>query len=289
MEVIVASSGGFCWGVERAIEIADEVANTMANRPDTHVRTFGPLVHNKEALEGIERKGVHSDMKIHSMHEGEVVVLRAHGIAPEVKKSIKESGATVFDGTCPDVAIIHGAVKREVAKGANIVVVGDEGHAEVDGIMGCTKGKGIAVGSPKEIDKVTFPKNEPIAVVSQSTQEAENFWAIVEELKKHYENVMPFNTICDATTSRQRDLKELIRTCDAIVVIGARHSANTCRLAQISEEAGRPTFHIEHESELDLEKMRQFRKIGITAGASTPPAAMHRAAALLRPLQPKVA
>lgn len=286
MEVVIAQSGGFCWGVERAIEIADEVANASANRPSFKVRTFGPLVHNHEALQGIERKGVFSDMDIEKMSENDVVVLRAHGISPGIKKKIKATGAKVFDGTCPDVGHIHGTVRREITGGANVVVVGDAGHAEVDGILGVAGEKGIAVGSPEEAVRVTFPADEPLAVVSQSTQEADNFWAVVEALKPRYPKLQPFNTICEATTSRQRDLKHLIATCDAIIVIGARHSANTMRLALIAQEAGKPTFLIENESELDLDAMRRFRKVGITAGASTPPAAMHRAAALLRPLEP---
>ncbi|MEW6774859.1 MAG: 4-hydroxy-3-methylbut-2-enyl diphosphate reductase [Bdellovibrionota bacterium] len=289
MEVLIAGSGGFCWGVERAIDIADEVANAMANRPGAKVRTFGPLVHNKEALKGVEFKGVHSDMDIEHMGESDIVVLRAHGIAPDVKKAIKDSGAKVFDGTCPDVGHIHSTVRREITLGANVVVVGDAGHAEVDGILGCAGARGVAVGSPAEADKVKFPADEPLAVVSQSTQEAENYWAIVEALKPRYPHLKPFNTICDATTNRQRDLKELIQTCDAIVVIGDKHSANTCRLAEISRNAGKPTFHVTNENELDLNEMRKYQKVGITAGASTPPAAMHRAAALLRPLQPLAA
>ncbi|MCB0218460.1 MAG: 4-hydroxy-3-methylbut-2-enyl diphosphate reductase, partial [Chrysiogenetes bacterium] len=279
--------GGFCWGVERAIEIADEVANTAANRAKGTVRTFGPLVHNHEALQGIEHKGVFSDMDVDTMGPDDFVVLRAHGIAPDVKKRIKESGARVYDGTCPDVGHIHATVRREMILGkANVVVVGDAGHAEVDGILGVAGEKGIAVGSPAECDKVAFPTDEPLCVVSQSTQEFENYEAIVNKLKERYPQVQGFNTICEATTSRQADLKKLIAECDAIVVIGARHSANTCRLAQIAEEAGKDTYLIENEGELDLEKMRKYHKVGITAGASTPPAAMHRAAEILRPLQP---
>ena len=287
MEVLVAPSGGFCWGVERAIEIADEVANTAANRAAGTVRTFGPLVHNHEALKGIEHKGVFSDMDIETMGPNDFVVLRAHGIAPDVKKRIKASGARVYDGTCPDVGHIHATVRREMTLNkANVVVVGDAGHAEVDGILGVAGEKGVAVGNPDAVANVAFPLEEPICVVSQSTQEYENYEAILNRLKERYPNVQGFNTICEATTSRQADLKKLIAECDAIVVIGAKHSANTCRLAEIAENAGRPTFLIENESELDLEKMRAFSKVGITAGASTPPAAMHRAADLLRPLQP---
>ncbi len=289
MEVVIAPSGGFCWGVERAIQIADEVANTMANRPGVQVRTFGPLVHNKEALRGVERKGVFSDMDVEGLKPEDVVVLRAHGIAPGIKKSIRDSGAAVYDGTCPDVGHIHSTVRREITLGAHVVVVGDAGHAEVDGILGCAGAKGVAVGSPAEAGKVTFPADQPLAVVSQSTQEAENFWAVVEALRPRYPLLKPFNTICDATTSRQADLKKLVSGCDAIVVIGDLHSANTCRLAEISRNAGKATFHIQNESELDLGEIRKFRKVGITAGASTPPAAMHRVAAILRPLTPKAA
>lgn len=287
MEVVIAPSGGFCWGVERAIEIADEVANTAANRAKGTVRTFGPLVHNHEALQGIEHKGVFSDMDIETMGPNDFVVLRAHGISPDVKKRIKASGARVYDGTCPDVGHIHATVRREMTMHkANIVVVGDAGHAEVDGILGVARDKGIAVGSPQQCDKVDFPTDQPLCVVSQSTQEYENYEAILNKLRERYPQVQGFNTICEATSSRQADLKNLIAECDAIVVIGARHSANTCRLAQIAEEAGRDTYLIEHEDELDLEKMRHYKKVGITAGASTPPVAMERAAEKLRPLQP---
>lgn len=291
MEVIVAKSGGFCWGVERAIDIARKVAE---ENPQLRVSTYGPLVHNEEALKPLRDLGVTAvkaepDPKVETW-QTDAVVLRAHGITPHERnriKSIRNEGRQVFDGTCPDVGIIHATVKKHINKGYNVIVVGDAGHAETDGIMGYTPaGRGMIVENPEQASSVNFPVDQPICAVSQSTQEAENFWAIVDALKVRYPHLEPFNTICEATTSRQTDLKELIETCDAVIVIGAHHSANTCRLAQMSRDRGRVTYHIENESELNLEELRQYRRIGITAGASTPPAAMYRVKALLDPLEP---
>ncbi len=291
MEVVVAQSGGFCWGVERAIDMARKVAE---ENPSLKVGTYGPLVHNDEALKPLRDLGVtavkaEADPKVETWPV-DAVVLRAHGITPHERtriKTIREKGKKVFDGTCPDVGIIHATVKKHVNKGYNVIVVGDANHAETDGIMGYTaKGKGMVVENPAQVKDVAFPAAEPICAVSQSTQEAENFWAIVDALKIRYPQLEAFNTICEATTSRQTDLKLLIEHCDAIVVIGSHHSANTCRLAQMSRDRGRPTYHIENEAELDLAEMRKYRKVGVTAGASTPPAAMYRVAKILEPIDP---
>ncbi len=291
MEVVVAQSGGFCWGVERAIEMARKVAE---ENPGKTIGTYGPLVHNDEALKPLRDLGVttvkaEADPKVESWNV-DAVVLRAHGITPHERnriKTLRGNGRQVFDGTCPDVGIIHATVKRHVNKGYNVIVIGDAGHAETDGIMGyTTPGKGMIVENPSQVENVKFPAGEPICAVSQSTQEAENFWAIVEALKIRYPRLEAFNTICEATTSRQTDLKELAETCDAIVIIGSHHSANTCRLAQMARDRGKPTYHIENESELDLNEMKKYRRVGITAGASTPPAAMYRAAKVLEPIEP---
>lgn len=265
-EVIIAKSAGFCWGVKRAFDKVLEIAEASA--PSDKLYTLGPLIHNPQAVRELERKGV----KVLDEVAGKIggtVFIRTHGLSPSEREKLRKSGAKIVDATCPDVGIIQGLVRKHVRKGYNIVIIGDHKHPEVKALQGYAEGKGMVVNSLSEAE--SLPSNwTRICVVAQSTQDEKRFNELVDFLKKRYANCEVFDTICASTMERQDEVKRLADVVDAMVVVGGHNSANTARLAEISRETGVPTFHVETAEELDLEALKRFEKIGITAGSSTP-------------------
>lgn len=265
-KIIVAKSAGFCWGVSRAFDKVLEVAK-KENRSGA-LYTYGPLIHNPEAVKLLEGKGVRVLDSIPEKLEGAVFV-RTHGISPEERERLRRSGATIYDATCPDVGFIQGIVKKNLKHGYHVVIVGNNEHPEVKALLGFAEGRGIAILSSEGIEKI--PKEwKKICVVAQSTQKEENFHDIAEALKNIYPDCKVFNTICKSTALRQEEVRRMSEMVDAMLVVGGFNSANTNKLAQISRETGTPTFHIEGAEELNLSDINRFNVIGITAGASTP-------------------
>ncbi|MDR2982751.1 MAG: 4-hydroxy-3-methylbut-2-enyl diphosphate reductase [Puniceicoccales bacterium] len=277
MKVIRAKSAGFCWGVERAIDIAREYA-VQGKRP---VFTDGPLIHNSQMMEKLESEGIRevgdymSQSKLElglSPEEKQqaVMVVRAHGISPNRREYLKNLGMDFRDATCPDVGIIAGKVKLYARKGHSTVVFGDPKHPEVMGLMGYTEGRGHVIKSEKDIDALP-PLGDKVCMVSQSTMFTFEFEHLAEYLKKTYPDAVVFNTICGATRERQSDVLVLAQQgAEAIVVIGGRHSANTVKLAALVEKQHLPCFHVETVAELDLKQLSKYKIVGVTAGASTP-------------------
>jgi (E)-4-hydroxy-3-methyl-but-2-enyl pyrophosphate reductase len=275
MKVIRADSAGFCWGVERAIDIAREFAN-QGKRP---VFTDGPLIHNRQMMEKLEAEGIKEvgdyQSKSHVEIEEEakdnaVMVVRAHGISPERRKYLKELGMDFKDATCPDVGIIAGKVRLYAKKGHVTVIFGDPKHPEVIGLMGYTEGQGHVVKSIEDIDALP-DLGEKVCMVSQSTMFTDEFEKLASHLRKRFPNAVVFDTICGATKERQSDVIVLAKNgAEAIVVIGGRHSANTVKLAALVERQHLPCFHVETAAELDIDQLRQYKVVGVTAGASTP-------------------
>lgn len=275
MEVIRAQSAGFCWGVERAIDIAREYA-VNGKRP---VFTDGPLIHNRQMMERLEADGIHevgdyqstTNVEIDEDEKNDaVMVVRAHGISPERRKYLKSLGLDFRDATCPDVGIIAGKVRLHAKKGYTTVIFGDPEHPEVIGLMGYAEGHGHVVKSREDIDKLPH-LGEKVCFVSQSTMFTDEFQALAAHLRKSYPEALVFDTICGATKERQSDVLVLSQAgAEAIIVIGGRHSANTLKLAALVEKQKIPAFHIETVAELDIDSIRQYKKVGVTAGASTP-------------------
>ena len=275
MKVIRAKSAGFCWGVERAIQVAREESQG-GNRT---VYTDGPLIHNRQMMDAlskddIQEVGDYQSKKEINVKESEekesVVVVRAHGISPQRRDYLKGLGLPFRDGTCPDVGIIAGKVKSHAEKGYQVVIFGDPEHPEVIGLVGYANGNAHVVN--KEDDISNLPNlGEKVAMVSQSTMFTHEFKYLTGLLAEKYPEMLIFDTICGATKERQSDLVDLVKEgADAIVVIGGKHSANTRKLAKLASSHDRPTFHIETAEDLLPADFEEFTVVGVTAGASTP-------------------
>lgn len=275
MKVIRAQSAGFCWGVERAIDIARKFA-AEGKRP---VFTDGPLIHNRQMMERIEADGIRevgdyqskAEIEINEEEkENAVMVVRAHGISPERRAYLKNLGMDFKDATCPDVGIIAGKIRLHAKKGFHTVIFGNPKHPEVIGLMGYTEGNGHVIQNAADI--AALPAFEGgVCMVSQSTMFTDEFERLAGLLKERFPQSVVIDTICGATKERQDDVRTLAREgAEAIVVVGGRHSANTVKLAALAQRQQLPTYHVETAAELDLAAMRQFSTVGVTAGASTP-------------------
>ncbi|MBN1421977.1 MAG: 4-hydroxy-3-methylbut-2-enyl diphosphate reductase [Planctomycetes bacterium] len=264
MQVKLAKTAGFCMGVRRAL---DRVLEAAAE-PGGRLSTFGPLIHNSQVIGLLEDKQVSVVKRPEDVGPGDRVLIRAHGVPPETRKALRERGATICDATCPHVARAQGLVKRAASKGSDVVIVGDKGHAEVDGLLGFAGGRGHVIEGVEDVDRL--PPMDRVAVVAQTTQSEELYRAVAARLRARYPACEIFQTICGSTSNRQRETIELANQVDVMVVVGGRHSANTVRLAQIAGETGKPTIHIESADELREEDLRPYAVAGVTAGASTP-------------------
>ena len=263
MRVQIARKAGFCMGVRRAMRLALKAAETSK----APVYTYGPLIHNPQALELLEKLGIRDLKKMSGVEKG-VVIIRAHGIPPEEKESLFKAGFEVLDGTCPRVAKVQALARKYTQEGYQVVLIGDKDHAEVKGILGYTSGKGLVVSNFKDIE--ALPPLKKYIILSQTTQDEEAFDLLSREILSRYPGGKVINTICHATHVRQESIRELARECEAIVVVGGRGSANTNRLAQIAREENRSTYLVETPEELPLEELSGFQKVGVSAGASTP-------------------
>ncbi len=263
MKVVMAKKAGFCMGVRRAVQLAIK-ASYEAEKP---VYTYGPLIHNEQALKLLEMLGVKPIKEIPKKGRG-TVIIRAHGVPPEDKERLKGAGFKVLDGTCPRVARVQALARRYSRKGYRVVIIGDPDHAEVKGILGYAGGRGLVVSSFKDIE--ALPALEKYVILSQTTQDEELFELLSQEILSRFPGGKVYNTICNATHDRQREVRRLAKECEAIVVVGGKHSANTKRLAMIAREEGREVFLVETAHELDLEALKKFPRVGVTAGASTP-------------------
>ncbi|MBE6411976.1 MAG: 4-hydroxy-3-methylbut-2-enyl diphosphate reductase [Opitutales bacterium] len=277
MKVIRAESAGFCFGVERAINIA----TTCTENGKCKVYTDGPLIHNRQMMERLTNCGIHeigdykSESEIDSQisdtsQDDKVLVIRAHGVSPERRKYLMNLGMRCKDATCPDVGKIAGTIKMHANKNYTTIIVGDPNHPEVIGLLGYAGGKGFVVKSNKDIDALPNIEGD-ICMVSQSTMFTDDYNDIAEYLKKRFPQTKVIDTICGATKTRQKDVVALAeKGAQAIVVIGGKHSANTVKLAIMAQRTGLPCFHIETVKELDIEALKKFDVVGVTAGASTP-------------------
>ena len=263
MKVRLAKTAGFCMGVRRAMEIA----LSEANKGDGTLFTYGPLIHNQQVLDLLRSKGVDIKEDINEHDKGRITI-RAHGITPTEREMIRSSNLKIIDATCPRVAKVQGIIKTYNKKGYTPVIFGDSRHPEVIGLMGYCKGHGIVIGSVEDVKRL--PEKKRLVVVSQTTQDVDAYREITEAIKGRYPEAIIFDTICDETYKRQREVKSLARRVDSMVIVGGYNSGNTRRLYQISRSTGKPTFHVETEKELESVWFSSTETVGVTAGASTP-------------------
>jgi (E)-4-hydroxy-3-methyl-but-2-enyl pyrophosphate reductase len=263
LEVLVAESAGFCMGVRRAIEIALQVA-AEEKRP---VFTYGPLIHNPQALEELRAKDILALSRRDEIPSAPVII-RAHGVSPDVEVELARNAERLVDATCPKVVRIQKRIEDFTARGYSVVIAGDADHPEVVGLLGHAKGEAYVVSTPEDVDRL--PVLEKTVLLAQTTQDLEVFQAIRKRLIQRFPQAEALSTICESTHRRQAETRKLARSVDAVVVIGGRNSANTRRLAEICASLGTPTYHVETPAELPLPELKLLKRVGVTAGASTP-------------------
>ncbi len=263
MKVRLARSAGFCMGVRRAMEMV----LAEANRHEGVLYTYGPLIHNTQVIDLLKSKNVEIINDIRGLKSG-TILIRAHGIPPEERNMLKASGMKIIDATCPRVAKVQAIIRRHAKKGYTSVIVGDRDHAEVIGLVGYAEGKALVINSTDELSHL--PQTEKICLVAQTTQNEKVYEDITRKVIQRFPQAVVFNTICEATSQRQMEVKDIAPHVDCMVVVGGYHSGNTKRLAQVSEEAGTRAFHIETEKEIKKEAFENMEVVGVTAGASTP-------------------
>lgn len=263
MKIAIAKTAGFCMGVRRAVELSLDASNSS----NESICSYGPLIHNPQVLTLLEEKGVNVIGAIPEAGRGTVLV-RAHGIPPQTKIRLAEAGFTVIDATCPRVIRVQTIIRKHAAKGYAVIIIGDEDHPEVVGLLGYAGAQGHVVNSLDGLKNL--PEFERAIIVAQTTQNTHAFESIRSWTAGHFPHYKIYNTICDSTEKRQAEVALLAQSVDALVVVGGYDSGNTQRLAEVAKESGTPAFHIESEADLDSEVMAGFQSIGITAGASTP-------------------
>lgn len=263
MKVKLAKHAGFCMGVRRAVDTTLDVIQTT----NGSVATLGPLIHNPQVLELLHDRGVTVLHDIPESADG-TVVIRAHGVPPEKKQELFQSGARVLDATCPRVVKVQVVIAKHRQEGRRVIIIGDKNHAEVDGLMGYAGDQGVVVSSMAEARSLTI--DGPFIIVSQTTQDEEQFDQISRDLVARFPDGKIFNTICNSTHKRQEEVRRLCKDVEAMVVVGGAASANTQRLGEIIRHMDRPVYVVETEADLDPEQMRRYEVVGVTAGASTP-------------------
>ncbi|MCK5161105.1 MAG: 4-hydroxy-3-methylbut-2-enyl diphosphate reductase, partial [Candidatus Aureabacteria bacterium] len=257
---------GFCMGVRRAVNMVYSLAKTNAGKK---IYTYGPLIHNPKVLENLDKKGISSIGAPEEADKNSIIVIRAHGVPPQVGKDLAASGAEICNATCPDVMKVQGLIKKYAGKDYLVVIVGDKGHAEVTGLMGFSNGKGIVISSVEQISNIPAGKSG-IAVLAQTTQDTNLYSDITAKILVKFPDAKIFNTICKSTLKRQEETTRLAKEVNAMIVLGGKNSANTRRLFHICKNLCADTFYVEKARDLDMDKILKYKKIGITAGASTP-------------------
>lgn len=265
MELHVAKTAGFCFGVDRALKLVEE----CACRKDKTYHTLGPIIHNTHVVDNLTQRGISPVDSVSQVKSGESLIVRTHGVGKAVYKEMEQKGIEVIDVTCPFVQKIHRIVEKYFKDGYHIVIVGDKNHPEVIGINGWCENSATILGDENEAKSAIFDK-KPVCVVSQTTFVQEIFKKIVFFLKKTCNDIVIFDTICNATDERQKEAYELAKVSDVMFVLGGRNSSNTQKLFSICKEVCYNTYLLEHIGELDSDCNFDSKKVGITAGASTP-------------------
>ena len=264
MKINVADSAGFCFGVKRAIDIAYKTLRTK-----NKVYMLGDIVHNEDITKEMDKAGVKKINRLVRV-KNKILLIRAHGASKKTFQRAKSLGYTIVDATCPMVKEIHKIAVINEQKGYKIIIIGDNKHDEVRGIIGHLKNKAIVIDSNKKIPLKRIKKIKKAAVVVQSTQNFEKIQIIVDTLQKHIEDLRFFNTICKPTRTKQQELKIMPLKNDVMIIIGSKTSANTKRLYEISKSFNKRSYWVQSKDKVKARWFKNARSIGITAGASTP-------------------
>ncbi|HET8538249.1 MAG TPA: 4-hydroxy-3-methylbut-2-enyl diphosphate reductase [Anaeromyxobacter sp.] len=277
MDVKIAKTAGFCWGVRRTVDKVMEVADQRRGP----VATLGPIIHNPQAVARFREKGVGTVNAVADVRDGTTIVVRTHGAVREEIESAEERGLDVVDGTCPYVKYPQAVAQRLSREGYHVAIVGDAEHAEIKGVVSYAEGPCTVVKPGGPVPEIDAKK---VAVIAQTTCIGADFERVVGALAARHKEVRAVNTICNDTEERQADARALAREVDAVVVVGGKNSANTRHLAEICREIQPRTWHVETEDELRPEWFGGCRTVGLSAGASTPDWVVEGVAAWLQAL-----
>ena len=268
IEVIVAKTAGFCFGVERAVEQVYE----QIEHGEKPIYTFGPIIHNEEVVKDLEEKGVQviqTEEELRTLKEG-TVIIRSHGVGKRIYDLLNRQGVRIVDATCPFVKKIHRIVQEQNQNGRRVIIIGDEAHPEVEGIKGWGDERTLVVKTGQQMESLPDFQNETLCIVSQTTFNYNKFKELVEKFSKKGYDILVLNTICNATQERQVEAERIASQVDAMIVIGGKNSSNTRKLYEICQKECRNTYYIQTLDDLNPESVNSVRSVGITAGASTP-------------------
>ena len=260
MKIELAENYGFCFGVKRAIKIAEE---------NTNAATYGPLIHNSKEIQRLEhdfKVSLVEDFK--TFQPGDKAIVRTHGIVKEELSKLKSSGVSVVDATCPFVTKPQEIAQEMSELGYSVVIFGDEAHPEIKGVKSYATNGAVVVTSIAELEDLKL--HERIALIAQTTRKVQEYMEIANYLIPRYKEVRVFNTICNATFENQEAVRKLSKKADVLIVIGGKNSSNTKQLFSIAKEHCKDSYHIEDENELDSTWFSDKKLCGVTAGASTP-------------------
>lgn len=275
MKFTTAESAGFCFGVQRAVDLVYKEVEA-----GTNVYTYGPIIHNEEVVADMNKKGVkviESPEELKTLPAG-TIIIRSHGVPEAIHNELSSYGHKIVDATCPYVKKIHKAVREKSIEGKHIIIIGNRTHPEVEGILGwCFQDTAMpnyidytVIENEEEAEAFQLPKERKLCIVAQTTFNYKKFQDLVEIILKRGYDILVLNTICNATEERQAEAYQLAKQSDAMIVIGSKHSSNTRKLYEICKKECENTYYIQKLDDLDLRMLKSYRNVGITAGASTP-------------------
>ena len=268
MEITVAKSAGFCFGVQRAVDSVYKELEENSGK----IYTFGPIIHNEQVVEDLNKRGIEvidTVEQLKEIKEG-TVVIRSHGVAKEIYDILEQQKLKMVDATCPFVKKIHNIVLDESNNGKTIIIIGNDNHPEVEGIKGWVNGEVIVINKEEQIEKLSLPEQTKACIVSQTTFNHNKFKYLVEIIRKKGYDITVVNTICNATHVRQVEAQKISSDVDGMIVIGGKNSSNTQKLYDICRNECENTFYVQTVKDLNLHELKSLKSIGITAGASTP-------------------
>jgi 4-hydroxy-3-methylbut-2-enyl diphosphate reductase len=264
MEVLLANEYGFCFGVERAVEMVEDALGVGAP-----VRTLGPLIHNTQEMQRLECEGVATVQDPEQVQPNEIAVIRAHGVTPQVQTELERRAAQVVDATCPFVTRVQRLAERAATEGRHVVVAGNPDHPEMIGVVGYAPDNTFVVRDADDV--ASLPRLHAPLVVSQTTLKLKTFLEVAEAVKsKSDAEPQVVNTICSATRDRQDAARALAGLVDVFYIIGGKHSSNSIKLLAVCQEQCARSFLIETQEEINPDDLSGAKRVGVTAGASTP-------------------
>jgi len=278
--LLLAAPRGYCAGVDRAVETVERALELYG--PPVYVRK--EIVHNKHVVETLRQRGAVFVDDESEVPEGEVVIFSAHGVAPAVHENARRRRLHTIDATCPLVTKVHVEARKFAAEGYTIVLIGHEGHEEVEGTMGEAPDRIVLVETEEDVDRLEVEDPDRVAYLTQTTLSVDETKRIIQRLRERFPNVVgpKSDDICYATTNRQMAVRELARQCDLVLVIGSRNSSNSNRLVEVAREHGAEAHLIDNESQVREEWLEGKRVVGITSGASAPEELVQRLVAWFR-------